>query len=70
VKVIFTFSSESSRIFETSLKVFPGITALIVLSFSTASLLKASLSPSSATKLSFPLSISNLTPVSIGLISS
>lgn len=65
-----TSLSESSSIFVTSFKVFPGITALIELSLSRTSLLKASLKPSSATKLSFLSLTSNFTPVSIGLISS
>lgn len=44
---------ESSNIFDTSLKVFPGITALMLFGLSINSLLKANLYPSSATKLSF-----------------
>ena len=57
-----TISSESSNILATSLSVFPGITALIVLLVSIFSVLIANLYPSKATKFNLESLISNNIP--------
>ena len=52
----------SSNIFDTSFKVFPGITTSILLSVSKNSLLIANLYPSNATKFNFLFFTSNNIP--------
>ena len=68
--MIFTISALSSNIFETSFKVFPGITTSMLSSTSSNSLLTANLYPSNATKLSSLFLTSKSIPCNIGLASS
>ena len=70
MNVIFIISPLSSNIFETSFKVFPGITTSILSSTSNNSLLTANLYPSKATKFNSLFFTSKSIPCNIGLASS